>query len=313
MTRPRIFLDCDPGHDDAFALLYAATTCELVGIGSVSGNVGVASTTRNALVVRDLAARTGDGVVVPVHRGAAGPLVGEPLHAPDIHGESGLDGPELPTTVGDLDPLPAAQAIVRAARTHDDLWLVATGPLTNVALAIHLDPELPRRLRGIVWMGGSRSFGNVTAAAEFNALADPEAADVVMRSGAHIVMVGLDLTHQFTLGPADTQRLRDAGTEAAAFCADLLAFFQSRYGGASGRQDAPMHDPCTLLVLTDPSLIITEPHHVQVELRGTLTRGMTLCDRRDLHRRGPPNVEVATRIDADAARERLHAALASYR
>lgn len=306
-ARPRVLIDCDPGHDDAFALLYAARTCDVVAITAVSGNVGLASTTRNALLVRDLA-----GLDAPVHRGAAGPLVGEPLHAPDIHGDSGLDGPELPAPRGAVDPTPAAVAIVRAARRHDDLWLVPIGPLTNVALALRLDPELPSRIAGISLMGGSRTFGNTTAAAEFNILADPEAAAAVFASGARIVMSGLDLTHQFRLGPEDAQRLRaDAGT-VGVFAADLLEFFLTRYARHSGQAAAPMHDPCALLALTDPELFEREATHVVVETAGRHTRGMTLCDQRDLHRRGEPNVEVLTRIDADAARARLHAALAEY-
>ncbi len=311
MSRPRIWLDCDPGHDDAFALLLAARTCDLIGASSVSGNVGLPSTTRNLLLVHDLfAPATGP---VPVHAGAAAPLSGPPLHAPDIHGESGLDGPEPWEPVGAAESEPAAQAIVRAAREHDDLWLVATGPLTNVALAFLLDPKLPRRLRGVSWMGGSRTFGNVTAAAEFNALADPEAADLVFRSGARIVMAGLDLTHQFLLGPDDTERLRALDTRVGRFGADLLAFFQDRYGRASRRSEAPMHDPCAVLALTDPELFASEQLHVTVELRGTATRGATVCDQRDLHRRGEPNATVLVGVDAEPARERLHRALAAYR
>lgn len=306
-SRPRVLIDCDPGHDDAFALLLAARTCDLVAITSVSGNVGLPSTTRNALVVRDLT-----GLDVPVHRGADRPLVGEALHAPDIHGESGLDGPAPRAPRGDADPLPAAQAIVEASKRHDGLWLVALGPLTNVALALRLDPGLADRLAGISLMGGSRTFGNATPAAEFNVLADPEAADAVLRSGARIVMAGLDLTHQWRLGEDVAAALRASGNEPGAFAADLLAFFLSRYARHSGHRDAPMHDPCAVLALTDPGLFASERLHVAVELRGEHTRGMTVCDQRDLHRRREPNTEVLTRIDAPAATDRLLAALAEY-
>ncbi|MDZ7707149.1 MAG: nucleoside hydrolase [Trueperaceae bacterium] len=306
-ARPRVLIDCDPGHDDAFALLFAARTCELVAISTVSGNVGIASTTRNALIVRDLA-----GLDVPVHRGAAGPLVGQPLHAPDIHGDSGLDGPVLPSPRGDVDPTPAAIAIVEAAKAHHDLWLVPTGPLTNVALAMRLDPELPRRIAGISLMGGSRTYGNTTAAAEFNILADPEAADVVFSSGARIVMAGLDLTHQFRLGRDEVEALHALGSEVGVFASELLGFFLDSYQRHSGRTSAPMHDPCAVLALTDPELFEREPLHVAVELRGVHTRGMTLCDQRDLERRREPNTEVLVRIDAVSARERLHQALAEY-
>jgi len=304
---PRVWIDCDPGHDDAFALLLAARTCEVVGISTVSGNVALASTTRNAAIVRDLA-----GLSAPLHRGAAGPLVGTPLHAPDVHGHSGLDGPVLPEPVGRVEVLPAASAIVHAAHDADDLWLVATGPLTNLALALHLDPTLVERIAGISLMGGSRSFGNTSAAAEFNILADPEAADVVFRCGARIVMAGLDLTHQFRLGRDEVDQLAEIDGPVGRFASELLGFFLHAYERRSGRPSAPMHDPCAVLALTDPELFEREALSVTVELRGEHTRGMTLCDQRETERRAAPNVEVLTSIDAPAAWARLHGALAAY-
>lgn len=304
---PRVWIDCDPGHDDAFALLFAARTCTVVGLSSVSGNVGLASTTRNARIVRDLA-----GLEAPLHAGAAGPLVGEPLHAPDVHGVSGLDGPALPEPRSPVDATPAAEAIVAATRREAGLWLIATGPLTNVALALRLDPELPERIAGISLMGGSRSFGNTTPAAEFNILADPEAADVVLRSGARIVMAGLDLTHQFRLGREHAASLADIPGVIGRFTSELLGFFLERYEQRSGLPSAPMHDPCSVLALTHPEAFERTPLHVVVELRGEHTRGMTLCDQRDMHHRGDANVEVLTHIDADAAWTHLRAALASY-
>ena len=204
-------------------------------------------------------------------------------------------------------------AIVAAARRHDDLWLVPTGPLTNVALALRLDPELPERLAGISLMGGSRTFGNTTAAAEFNILADPEAADAVFASGARIVMAGLDLTHQFRLGADDVAALRALPSPVGRFTADLLGYFLAAYERRSGQASAPMHDPCAVLALTDPGLFEREHLRVVVETRGRHTRGMTLCDQRDLHHRAAPNAEVLTRIDAQGARPVLHQALAEYR
>jgi len=305
--RPRVWIDCDPGHDDAFALFLAARTCDVVGVSSVSGNVSLASTTRNARIVRDLA-----GIDAPLHRGAAGPLVGEPLHAPDIHGDSGLDGPELPAPRGGVAPLPAAQAIVEASLRDEGLWLIATGPLTNLALALRLDPGLVDRIAGISLMGGSRTVGNTTPAAEFNILADPEAADAVLRSDARLIMAGLDLTHQFRLGRDEVAELRGLANPVAGFAADLLGFFLERYEQRSGLPSAPMHDPCAVLAVTDPELFERASLNVVVELRGEHTRGMTLCDERDVHRRGTPNVEVLTRIDAEVAWTRLRDALAAY-
>lgn len=304
--RPRVWIDCDPGHDDAFALLFAAHACSVAGVSSVSGNVGLASTTRNARIVCDLA-----GIDAPLHAGAAGPLVGEPLHAPDVHGDSGLDGPVLPAPRQPLAEAHAAHAIVEATRHEEGLWLVPTGPLTNVALALRLDPSLPERIAGISLMGGSRSFGNTTPAAEFNILADPEAADAVFRSGARIVMAGLDLTHRFRLGRDHVAALAAIPSEVGRFASELLGFFLERYEKRSGLPSAPMHDPCALLALSDPELFERTPLHVVVELAGRHTRGMTLCDQRDVHRRGRANAEVLTGIDAERAWDRLHDALAS--
>lgn len=305
---PRIVLDCDPGHDDAFALLLAARVARLEAVTTVSGNVNLEKTTRNALQVLARGA-----LEIPVHRGASRPLVAEARFAHDIHGETGLDGPEPWAPRGAAHPTPAVEALLEASRRFDDLWIVATGPLTNVALALRLDPDLARRVRGISWMGGSRTFGNATAAAEFNALVDPEAADVVFRSGARVVMAGLDLTHRFRLGAHALARLRALESEVGTFCADLLAYFLGAYERASGGTDTvPMHDPCAVLAVTDPQLFAHEDLQVRVELRGEHTRGMTLCDQRDLHARGTPNAEVLVDLDADVARERLLAALASY-
>lgn len=305
---PRVLLDCDPGHDDAFALLFAAQRCELVAVTTVSGNVPLASTTRNALRVCDVA-----DLDVPVHAGAARPLVASPLHAEHIHGTSGLDGPADREPRRRAEAQPAVEAILQASRREEGLWIVATGPLTNLALALRLDPGLTERVAGISLMGGSRTFGNTTAAAEFNILADPEAADVVFESGARIVMAGLDLTHRFRLGQEETDALRVLDHEVGRFAAELLAFYLGRYRDASGGSPhAPMHDPCAVLALTDPELFEREQLQVRVELRGEHTRGMTVCDRRDLHKRGAPNVEVLVDVDAHGAWERLRAALASY-
>lgn len=305
---PRIVLDCDPGHDDAFALLLAARRCELHAVTTVAGNVDLAQTTRNALRVLELGR-----IDVPVHRGAARPLVAELRYAQDIHGPSGLEGPVPVEPTRGPAATTAVTAIVEASRRIDDLWLVATGPLTNVALALRLDPELAQRLAGISLMGGSRTFGNTTAAAEFNILVDPEAADVVFRSGARVVMAGLDLTHRFQLDDGIEAGLRDLGTEVGTFTADLLDYFLGAYARASGAaRSAPMHDPCAVLALTDPALFTREALRVEVELRGERTRGMTVCDQRDLHRRGTANAEVLTDLDAAGARERLLEALASY-
>src|SRR6478736_2602047 len=190
MTGEKVLLDCDPGHDDVMAVLTAARYADLVAITTVAGNAALEYTTRNALVTCDLA-----GIEGPVHSGAAGPRSGPTQNAVHVHGNEGLDGVEIPRPARPVAGTDAAGFIVETVAETPGLWIVAVGPLTNVALALRADPELANRVAGISIMGGG-TFGNATAAAEFNIWADPEAADVVFRSGARIRMCGLDLTHQ---------------------------------------------------------------------------------------------------------------------
>ena len=308
MPRPRILLDCDPGHDDAFAILMAGRHSELVGITTVSGNVGLDRTTRNALITGQLL-----GLDAPVHAGADRPLVKAAEHAEYIHGKTGLDGPRLPPLDREVAGRDAAGFIVDSAGRHDDLWLGAVGPLTNVALALRRDPGLAERLAGIAIMGGGFAFGNTTAAAEFNLWADPEAADVVLRSGARLVLAPLDLTHQFKMDAPRIERIRTIASSASTFAADLLDFFAGTYLEVTGSVGGPLHDPCAVMALSHPELFEREALHVVIELRGEHTRGMTLADRRGPHKSAPANVEVLTRIDDGAAFELLHDTVASYR
>lgn len=300
-----ILLDCDPGHDDALAIFVAARRTELVAVTAVSGNAPLKSTLRNALITLQIA-----GIDVPVHAGAERPLVREPRHAAFIHGESGLDGPALPPLRTQPSATPAVRAILDAADHRDDLWLVATGPLTNVALALRQEPGLAQRLRGISLMGGSFGPGNVTAAGEFNVWADPEAAAIVFDSGAHVIMAGLDVTHQLRIDEERIARIRDQGSAAATFSADLLTFYGRAYQRVfGGGIDGPLHDPCAVLAVTDPDMFAWEDRHVAVELAGTHTRGMTVVDRRGGGRGEAANVRVLTRIDDVAAFEAVLDAL----
>jgi inosine-uridine nucleoside N-ribohydrolase len=276
--KPKIILDCDPGHDDAFAIMFAAKHCELLGITSVSGNVGLPLTTHNALLMTQLL-----NIDAPVHAGAAGPLIGEAVHAPDIHGKTGLGGPKLPKLSRNVASNDAVQFIIDTVRKVDDVWLIAVGPLTNVALAIRQAPDIVKRVKGISIMGGSNSFGNRTPAAEFNIYADPEAADVVFSSGiTNLYMCGLNLTHQFKLGKSEVAAMQKMKKNSvASFYGELLEFFLGTYSKRFGVLEAPMHDVCAVLAVTHPEVIRFELRHVEVELRGEHTRGMTLVDERD--------------------------------
>jgi inosine-uridine nucleoside N-ribohydrolase len=287
-----ILIDCDPGHDDAIALLLALASpeVELLGVTTVAGNQTLAKTTANAIRVLELVGR-GD---VPVAAGADRPLVREPFVAAYVHGETGLDGPELPPPRA----TPVAEHAVDflAGRIEPGVALVATGPLTNVALLL----ERGARPERIVLMGGSIGLGNVTPAAEFNVWADPEAADRVFRSGLDVTMVGLDVTHK-ALVRAD--RFRETG-RVGRIVAEWLDFFSGFHRETYGFDGAPIHDALALAYVLRPGLLETVERHVAVDTESELCRGRTVVD---LWRRtgNEPNARVAVDVDAAAFVELL--------
>ncbi len=286
-------IDCDPGQDDAIALLCAARYADVIGITTVNGNVSVDKTTDNALIVTQIAE-----LDIPVHRGTAAPLVEPPRHADHVHGASGLGGPVLPPLERHTASDDAVSYLLDISRTESDLWLVPTGPLTNIALAIRRDPTFMDRFAGVVLMGGSATVGNVTPKAEFNVWADPEAAAIVFEAGHDLTMVGLNVTHQVRVGSTDATTLREADTATALFVADLIDFY-TRAVEHQGR-GAAIHDACAVLAVTHPELFGGHRHHVGVELTGRLTRGMTVIDERG-HDAQDSNATVLFDVDADAA------------
>ncbi len=297
-TPPKIILDCDPGLDDAVAIVIAAAHADLLGITTVGGNAPLIDVTNNALMTCQLF-----GIDVPIHSGAPRPLVAEPRHAPDIHGVQGFDGPSLPPLERSVASDQAVDFIIETARTVDDLWIVATGPLTNVALAFDQAPDIVSRISGVSWMGGSAAQGNHTAAAEFNALVDPEAVSEVFAAGLDwLFMAGLDLTHQFLIDDALHAEVTAIGGAGADAIADLLGNYLDIMGAKGGPRSGGLHDPCAVMALTHPELIERSPRHVVVELDGTHTRGMTLVDQRGTHVSEPPNVQWGHTIDAVNAR-----------
>ena len=292
----KLILDCDPGHDDAIALLYAACHLDLVAITTVHGNQTVEHTTRNALSLCRLAQ-----LDVPVARGAARPLVGPVLEGGTLHGASGLDGAELPEPDRDCVDEHAAELIIRLAHKHrGEIVVAAIGALTNVALALSIEPRLREWLRGITIMGGTTGTGNATPVAEFNIFADAEAADAVMRCGVPLWLVGLDVTRRVGVDAAGIAALREGGALARTI-ADLLDFYLAALRRVHGLDTASLHDPCALVPFIDPSLMEYRLTNVAVELHSPLTRGMTVCDFRRLgpgplgHIRpaAPPNVQLA--------------------
>ncbi|MYJ41134.1 MAG: hypothetical protein F4076_01620, partial [Acidimicrobiaceae bacterium] len=247
-ARPSIVLDCDPGLDDAIAILTAAHFGELVGITTVNGNVGVEHTTHNALATAQIA-----GLDVPVHRGADRPLIAPTTDAARIHGSAGLGDAALPELARSVASDDAVAFLCDTSRSVDGLHLVAVGPLTNVALALRRDPDLRSRLAGLTIMGGGAHAGNVTPVAEFNVWADPEAAAIVFREAAPLTMVGLDVTHKVLLGGSEASRMRSVGTPAADFAAGLLEYAYDRCR-EFGLEAAPVHDATAIIAVTHPHL-----------------------------------------------------------
>lgn len=307
MTGPNIVLDCDPGHDDAVAILLAARQCEVLAITTVSGNAPLELTTANALLMCQLA-----GLDIDVHAGADRPLVVPAAHAPRAHGHSGLDGPPRPVLRRSPASHDAVPAIIDIVRSNDDVWLVPVGPLTNIALAFRQAPDIVERIAGISLMGGSVGPGNVTPTAEFNIWADPHAAQIVFASGAPLIrMAGLNLTHQLCVGPDDIAALRARRRTVASFVADLFDFYLAGYRERAGLDAAPLHDPCAVLAVTRPDLFAFGKRHVDVETSGELTRGMTVADERP-GTLASPNCEVGCSIDAASALDLIVDAVCSY-
>lgn len=274
-TKPRVLVDCDPGHDDAIMLICAAAYADVVAVTTVNGNVGLHHTTRNALAIAELL-----GWDVPVHAGAARPLIAEPVDAAQVHGEDGMHGTTLPTPTRTAGA-DAVDLLIEAARQEEGLHLVATGPLTNVALALRVDPGFAGRLAGITFMGGGALGGNVTTAAEFNVFADPEAAAITLTAECPVRMCGLDLTHQVTANGAYAARLRALGGPAATLAAEILETELAGYGRyASAAAEPPLHDPVALLAVTHPHLFEEAPRTIHVELAGSHSRGTTHVERR---------------------------------
>jgi inosine-uridine nucleoside N-ribohydrolase len=308
--RQPIVLDCDPGHDDALAILLAAAapTLELVAITTVAGNQSLDKTTLNARRVCSVAGITG----VPIAAGCDRPLVRSAIASPEIHGESGLDGPAFGTPTVPLDPRHAVDVIVDASRTRDGLVLVATGPLTNVATALARDPGLARRLRRIVLMGGAIGLGNVTPAAEFNIGADAEAARAVLESGVPITMVPLESTHRALATTAVVERIGALDFPLAHVCVELLTFFAETYLRVFGFAAPAVHVPCALAWLIDPTIVPTRPMRVDIETQAEFSYGRTICDVYGVTGRSA-NAEVGIDLAADRFWDLMIGAVESYR
>jgi inosine-uridine nucleoside N-ribohydrolase len=290
-----VILDCDPGHDDAIALLLALASPEidLLGVTTTYGNQTLEKTTANALRVLELVERTD----IPVASGADAPLERELVVAAHVHGESGLDGPALPEAKGAPTSTDAVAFIAELVRSADrPVTLVPTGPLTNIAR--YLDERGTDGIARIVLMGGAIAEGNFTPAAEFNVWCDPEAADRVFSSGLDVTMIGLDVTHRAVLGREVEERLRAVG-RVGSFVAELNVFFSRYHEKTYGWNGAPIHDAVAVAHVIRPGLVETRYRNVEIELESDLCRGRTVVDLWNRTDR-LPNAHVAVDLDAGA-------------
>ncbi|HAD42187.1 MAG TPA: pyrimidine-specific ribonucleoside hydrolase RihA [Plesiomonas shigelloides] len=306
-----IIIDCDPGHDDAIALILALASPKLnvMAVTTSAGNQTPDKTLRNALRILTLLGRHD----IPVAGGAPKPLLRELIIADNVHGESGLDGPALPEPGFAPQALTAVELMAKTLRASaEPVTLVPTGPLTNIALLLSAHPELKAKIARIVLMGGSAGPGNWTPAAEFNIYVDPEAAEMVFGAGVPITMCGLDVTHAAQVMDEDIERIRAITNPIARTVAELLDFFMIYHRDPKwGFVGAPLHDPCTIVWLLRPELFTGIECHVSVETQGQYTVGMTVVDR---YRLSPhePNATVLLGVERQGFIDLLVEQLQAY-
>ena len=296
MQKEKIILDCDPGHDDAVAIMLAAINpkIELLGITVVAGNQKLEKTVNNALKVCNHL-----NLDVPVYSGMSRQMIREQLIADDIHGETGLDGPKFEELKIKAEDKHAVNFIIDTLMNSDEkVTLVPTGPLTNIGMAIRFEPRIIEKINRIVLMGGSYQLGNMTPAAEFNILADPDAAHIVFSSGVKVVMMGLDLTRQASATKEVVEKIKSLNNKASKLFVDLMEFFAASQKNVFGWSAPPVHDPTTIAYIIDPECIEVKPMFCEIELWSERSYGRTLCDYFGILKK-EPNVDVAVKLDFD--------------
>lgn len=299
-TPRKIIIDTDPGQDDAVAILLALASpeeIEVIGITAVAGNVPLSLTQKNARIICELAGKTD----IPVYAGCDQPLVQPLVTAEHVHGKTGLDGPNLPDPKMQLTDGHAVDYIIKTLRDEpaNTITLCPLGPLTNIATAFEKAPDIAERVQEIVLMGGAYfEVGNITPAAEFNIYVDPEAADIVFKSGAPIVVMGLDVTHKVLVTKARNDAFRKIGTPVGIAVAQMTDFFERFDKEKYGSDGAPLHDPCVTAYLINPDLFTGRHINVEIEVKSELTRGMTVADWWDVTDRAPNAVFMGA-VDDD--------------
>ncbi len=293
----KIILDCDPGHDDALAIMLALASPELevLGITVTYGNVGLENTLNNALKIRELC-----GSSVPIYAGVPLPMIAERISAEFVHGRSGLDGPVLPEPTRGAETTRAVDFIIETVMQHpNEVTICPVGPMTNLALAMRLEPKIVPLIQQIVLMGGSTGLGNWSPAAEFNILCDPHAAKIVFDSPVPTTMFGLNVTHQALALPQHIQAICQNGNKTSLVAAELLEFFKLAYQKRYGYAGPALHDPCVIAYLLRPDLFKLEYLHVDVDCALTPSFGRTVVDVYQVTKH-QANTHVALEVDADA-------------
>ena len=309
MKKIPVIIDCDPGHDDAIALVmaFASSKLDVLAVTTTAGNQTLAKTTNNACKILSLL-----NVDTPLAKGVEKPMVRELEVAPAVHGASGMDGPIIPE--GNVKPV-VETALELTKRlilgSPEKVTLVATGPLTNVGLLLTCFPELKSNIKEICLMGGGIDRGNWTTAAEFNILVDPEAAHIVFNCGLPVIMCGLDVTERALIRKDEVERIRNLGGPVPVFVAELLDFF-FKFHLEMGFEGAPLHDPCTIAYLLEPEIFETRKYRVQVETQGKYTTGMTFADKRINPNKEKENVTVCMDLNRERMMELLYEVCEAY-
>lgn len=273
-------MDCDPGHDDAIALIlaYGSGKLDIKAVTTTAGNQTIEKTTLNALKIMTFL-----GAEIPVAMGCDKPLFRDLIIAPEVHGETGLDGPVLPEPAYEKSPVHAVELMAETVKkSNEKITIIPTGALTNVALFLTTYPRLKDKIERISLMGGACWGGNWTPSAEFNILVDPEAARIVFESGIPITMSGLDVTHKAYITDEDRERFRQIGTKTSIMVAELLDFFAKFHDDNFDFGGSPLHDPCAVAWLIAPELFTARECHVDIETKGKLTTGATVVDYYDI-------------------------------
>lgn len=300
MAARKIIIDTDPGQDDAVAILLALASpedVEVLGITAVAGNVPLDLTSKNARIICELAGK----VDVPVYEGCDRPMGRDLVTAEHVHGKTGLDGPDLPDPEMPVEDAHAVDFIIDTVRNHDSgtVTLCPLGPLTNIATALEKAPDIADRIQQIVLMGGAYfEVGNITPAAEFNIYVDPQAADIVFKSGVDIVVMPLDVTHKALVTKERNDAFRDLGTPVGVAVAQMTDFFERFDKEKYGSNGAPLHDPCVTAYLIRPDLFSGRHINVEIETTSELTLGMTVADWWGVTDRAP-NATFIGDVDAD--------------